>query len=81
METSAGEFTYEIDDIKIVHKDDRTVIVHIDHAVLTLSTCYPFNSVGDELYIYIYCICKVNTKRIDLNVIYTIYYNKKGFTM
>ena len=53
VETLAGKFTYEIDDMKIVHKDDRTVIVHMDHAVLTLTTCYPFNSVGDELYRYI----------------------------
>ena len=53
VQTSAGKFTYEIDDIKIVHKDDRTIIVPIDHAVLTLTTCYPFNFVGSEPYRYI----------------------------
>jgi len=46
VQTSAGSFTYEISDIRIVDKDDRTVIVPTDHAVLTLSTCYPFNYVG-----------------------------------
>jgi sortase A len=46
VQTSAGTFTYEISNIRIVDKDDRTVIVPTDHAVLTLSTCYPFNYVG-----------------------------------
>ncbi len=46
VETSAGTFTYEVSGIRIVDKDDRTVIVPTDHAVLTLSTCYPFNYVG-----------------------------------
>ena len=46
VQTSAGTFTYEISGIRIVDKDDRTVIVPTDHAVLTLSTCYPFNYVG-----------------------------------
>lgn len=46
VQTSAGTFTYEIKGIRIVHADDRTVIVPTDHAVLTLTTCYPFNYVG-----------------------------------
>lgn len=45
-ETAAGRFTYEIVDIRIVDKDDKTVIVPADHAVLTVSTCYPFDYVG-----------------------------------
>ncbi|MBE0418043.1 MAG: class D sortase [Coriobacteriia bacterium] len=45
-ETAAGRFTYEIVNIRIVDKDDKTVIVPADHAALTLSTCYPFNYVG-----------------------------------
>ncbi|MDP2401627.1 MAG: sortase, partial [Actinomycetota bacterium] len=44
-ETTAGRFTYEIVNIRIVDKDDKTVIVPADHAVLTVSTCYPFNYV------------------------------------
>jgi sortase A len=46
VQTAAGTYTYEIARIRIVHKDDRTVIVHTDHAVLTLTTCYPFVYVG-----------------------------------
>ncbi|MDO8848807.1 MAG: class D sortase [Coriobacteriia bacterium] len=46
VQTSAGTFSYEISVIRIVDKDDRTVIVPTDHAVLTLSTCYPFDYVG-----------------------------------
>jgi len=46
VQTSAGTFAYEIGGVRIVDKDDRTVIVPTDHAVLTLSTCYPFNYVG-----------------------------------
>ena len=47
VETSAGTYTYEIKRIRIVDKDDKTVIVPSDHAILTLSTCYPFNFVGN----------------------------------
>ncbi|MDO9556689.1 MAG: class D sortase [Coriobacteriia bacterium] len=46
METATGTYTYEISRIRIVHKDDRTVVVPADHAVLSVSTCYPFNYVG-----------------------------------
>lgn len=46
VETSAGTFTYVIRMIRIVDKDDKTVIVPTDHAVLTVTTCYPFNFVG-----------------------------------
>lgn len=42
VETSAGIFTYQVCEIKIVYADDKTVIVYTDHAVLTLTTCYPF---------------------------------------
>lgn len=45
-QSSAGNFTYEIKRIRIVHKDDRTVIVPFGHAVLTVTTCYPFRFVG-----------------------------------
>jgi sortase A len=46
VETASGTFTYVISLIRIVDKDDRTVIVPADHAVLTVTTCYPFNYVG-----------------------------------
>lgn len=46
VQTSAGTFTYEMTGTRIVHKDDKTVIVPTDHAVLTLTTCYPFDYIG-----------------------------------
>jgi sortase A len=46
VQTSAGTFTYEVKRKRIVHADDKTVIVPTDHAVLTLTTCYPFNYIG-----------------------------------
>jgi len=45
-ETSAGIFNYEVTGMRIVDKDDRTVIVPTEAATLTLTTCYPFNYVG-----------------------------------
>lgn len=45
-QTSAGIFTYEVSGTRIVSEDDRTVIVPTDHAVLTLTTCYPFDFIG-----------------------------------
>lgn len=47
VQTSAGTFTYEIKRIRIVDKDDKTVIVPTDHAVLTVTTCYPFDFIGN----------------------------------
>jgi sortase A len=47
VKTAAGTFTYKVRRIRIVDEDDRTVIVPTKHAVLTLSTCYPFNYVGN----------------------------------
>ena len=46
VETSAGRFTYEVSEIRIVDKDDRTVIVPTEEAILTMTTCYPFHYVG-----------------------------------
>lgn len=46
VQTSAGTFTYKVTGTRIVAEDDKTVIVPTDHAVLTLTTCYPFNYVG-----------------------------------
>jgi sortase A len=45
--TKYGDFVYEITDFKIVHADDQTVIVPTDYETLTLTTCYPFNYIGD----------------------------------
>ena len=46
VQTSAGTFTYEVSGTRIVDAEDKTVIVPTDHAVLTLTTCYPFNTPG-----------------------------------
>jgi sortase A len=46
VNTSYGKFVYEVHKIRIVMANDRTVIVPTPDAVLTLSTCYPFNLVG-----------------------------------
>jgi len=45
-QTTAGTFTYKIRQIRIVGTNDKTVVVHTDHAVLTVTTCYPFRYVG-----------------------------------
>ncbi len=42
--TSAGVFTYKIREFRIVPATSLDVIVHTDTAVLTLTTCYPFDS-------------------------------------
>ena len=47
VQTKAGTFTYEVDGTRIVHADDKTVIVPTDDAVLTMTTCYPFYAIGD----------------------------------
>lgn len=46
VQTSAGQFTYKVRKVRIVDKDDRTVIVPKPKATLTVSTCYPFDFIG-----------------------------------
>jgi sortase A len=46
IETISGKFVYEVKSMRIVESDDKTVIVSTKHAVLTLTTCYPFNYIG-----------------------------------
>ncbi|HAQ07522.1 MAG TPA: class D sortase [Bacillus bacterium] len=55
VSTSAGQFTYKIRKVRIVDADDRTVIVPKPRATLTVTTCYPFDFIGDapERYILI----------------------------
>jgi len=47
VQTSAGIFTYEVRKIQIVDRDDKTIISPTDHAVLTVTTCYPFTYIGN----------------------------------
>lgn len=42
-----GTYTYEIKSTDIVHADDTTVIRKMGEEVLVVSTCYPFNFIGD----------------------------------
>lgn len=55
VRTSAGEFKYKVNKVRIVDEDDRTVIVPKPRATLTVSTCYPFEYVGSapERYILV----------------------------
>ncbi len=46
VETSAGIFTYVVRSFRIVKRTDKTVIVPTETAVLTLTTCYPFDNIG-----------------------------------
>lgn len=46
IETELGEFTYEVDNTRIVEDDDTTVIISTGYASLTLITCYPFDYIG-----------------------------------
>jgi len=40
-------YTYEIQKTWITNADDRTVIVKKEEPILTLTTCYPFDYIGD----------------------------------
>jgi len=53
VETSAGIFTYQMTDSKIVDRSDQTVIQPSDDAQLTLTTCYPFKAIGATTQAYI----------------------------
>ncbi|MFP3126745.1 class D sortase [Ectobacillus funiculus] len=45
--TKAGEFLYKVKKVRIVDKNDRTVIVPKPKSTLTVTTCYPFSFIGD----------------------------------
>ncbi|MBJ8024851.1 class D sortase [Bacillus cereus] len=45
--TPYGNFVYEIIDFKITDAKDETIIVPTDYETLTLTTCYPFDYIGD----------------------------------
>lgn len=62
VQTVAGTFTYEVNEKRIVHEDDKTVIVPTYHAVLTMTTCYPFYTPGYSPYRYIVSAILVKNK-------------------
>lgn len=45
VSTSAGDFTYRVREFRIVPRTSKDVIVSTPSAVLTLTTCYPFDSI------------------------------------
>ena len=46
VKTSAGLFLYKVATFRVVSRKDQTVIVPSSTAVLTLTTCWPFDHVG-----------------------------------
>ena len=47
IRTSYGNYRYEITDIQVKHKDDKTAIdLGAEEEILTLYTCYPFDQFG-----------------------------------
>ena len=60
VRTTAGEFTYKVRQVRIVDADDRTVIVPKPRPTLTVTTCYPFDYIGDapERYILVGTLIK-----------------------
>ena len=46
VKTKAGVFTYQVRGFRVVDRSDRTVIMPTETAVMTLTTCYPFNHIG-----------------------------------
>lgn len=47
IQTSAGQFTYEVVETKVVDKEDTTVITPTSNATLSLTTCFPFRYIGN----------------------------------
>ncbi|MFG6150564.1 class D sortase [Halobacillus sp. B23F22_1] len=47
------EYAYQIRELFLVKEDDKSVVVEKDTPTLTISTCYPFQFVGDAPYRYI----------------------------
>lgn len=46
LQTATGLFRYQVDWVKVVGPDDRTVLAPANQSLLTLVTCYPFYFVG-----------------------------------
>jgi sortase A len=53
VKTKAGTFTYQIRKFRTVMRTNKTVIVPTETAVLTLTTCYPFNNIGNTVRAYV----------------------------
>ncbi|UOQ45929.1 class D sortase [Halobacillus salinarum] len=53
VEFKGSTYIYQIRKLFVTEKDDRSVITKKDKSFLTISTCYPFQFVGDAPYRYI----------------------------
>ncbi|MCP3031747.1 class D sortase [Halobacillus sp. A1] len=53
LEYEGKEYVYQIRQLYVVEEDDKSVVVEKDKPTLTISTCYPFQFVGDAPYRYI----------------------------
>lgn len=62
VQTHAGTFTYKVSGTRIVHQDDKTVIVPTKSAILTMTTCYPFYFIGSAPDRYIVSATLVESK-------------------
>ncbi|ADU28933.1 sortase family protein [Evansella cellulosilytica DSM 2522] len=66
--TAAGQFTYKVQRVRIVDSDDRTVIVPRPRATLTVSTCYPFQYIGNAPERYILEATLIQSEKNDNNL-------------
>jgi sortase A len=66
--TRDGTFIYEVNRLRIVNKNDRTVIVPTDSATLTLSTCYPFRYFGNAPKRYIVSATLLPPEYVELDL-------------
>lgn len=64
VKTSAGVFTYEIKEIKIVGQYDKTIITPTEDAALTVTTCYPFDFIGSAPDRYILIAELINSEQL-----------------
>lgn len=65
FKTDYGDFVYEAVKFEIVPADDLTVNVAKDYETLTLTTCYPFDFIGDAPDRYIVYTKLVSMPEID----------------
>lgn len=53
VDTTDGRFVYVVKKVRIVSENDRTVLVDKPRPTLTVTTCYPFQFIGDAKQRYV----------------------------